>query len=323
MSTNLLPIPDSQLTRTALVMPEDMTFDEWADLGDRLERMSEGVMWWVGDWWRTGQQRYGERAKHAAESGRWSFQTFADAGWVAAKFETSRRREVLPFSHHREVAALPEPVADELLDKAEAERWTREELRQQVREVRRSDRVATIVRQHDASPSALGPFPVLYADPPWRYQFAESDTRGIENQYPTMALDEIRDLMVPAAEDSMLFLWATSPKLTEALAVLEEWGFTYRTCMVWVKDRIGMGYYARQQHELLLIGARGDIPAPAPATRPPSVVTAPRAEHSAKPDEVYELIERMYPGYPKCELFQRRPRDGWVGWGNQVEQVSV
>ena len=118
---------------------------------------------------------------------------------------------------------------------------------------------------------------------------------------------------------TVLFLWTTSPKLREGLQIVDAWGFEYRTCMVWVKDRIGMGYYARQQHELLLIGARGNIPAPPPAVRPPSVIHAPRTEHSAKPDEAYEVIERMYPDYPKCELFQRRPRDGWVGWGNQIE----
>lgn len=323
MSADLLPMPDAQLTRTALLITSDMTFDEWADLGDRLERMSEGVMWWVGDWWRSGQ-RYGERAKHAAESGRWSFGTYMNAGYVAAQFETSRRREVLSWTHHQTVAALPETVADDLLDQAEANHWSDRDLRKQVREYRRGELVANLIRRHDLDPSALGPFPVLYADPPWRYDFALDDEgRGIENQYPTMTVEEIADLPVPAAVDGVLFLWTTSPKLREGLLVVDAWGYEYRTCMVWVKDRIGMGYYARQQHELLLIGARGDIPAPAPATRPPSVVTAPRTEHSSKPDEVYGLIERMYPGYTKCELFQRRPRDGWVGWGNQVEQVSV
>ncbi len=62
-----------------------------------------------------------------------------------------------------------------------------------------------------------------------------------------------------AADDSVLFMWATSPKLREAMQVVEAWGFDYKTCMVWVKDKIGMGYYARQQHELLLIAKRGDI----------------------------------------------------------------
>ena len=165
----------------------------------------------------------------------------------------------------------------------------------------------------------LGPFPVLYADPPWRYDFAEDTTRQIENQYPTMNLAEIKALGVPAADDSVLFLWATSPKLPEALDVLDAWGFQYVTCMVWVKDKIGMGYYARQQHELLLIGKRGALPVPDPEDRPSSVIEAPRSDHSAKPAEAYELIERMYPLRDKCELFQRSPRSGWSGWGNQAQ----
>jgi N6-adenosine-specific RNA methylase IME4 len=100
--------------------------------------------------------------------------------------------------------------------------------------------------------------------------------------------------------------------------VLDAWGFDYRTCAVWVKDKIGMGYYFRQKHELLLVAKRGELPVPDPTDRPSSVIEAPRVQHSVKPDEVYDLIEKMYPGYAWCELFQRRPRDGWTGWGNEA-----
>jgi N6-adenosine-specific RNA methylase IME4 len=115
-----------------------------------------------------------------------------------------------------------------------------------------------------------------------------------------------------------MFMWATSPLLPLALEVMEAWGFSYRTCMVWVKDKIGMGYYARQRHELLLIGRRGNLPVPEPANRPDSVHQAPRTEHSKKPHLFYDLIEAMYPHMPKVELFARRPREGWAAWGNQA-----
>ena len=85
--------------------------------------------------------------------------------------------------------------------------------------------------------------------------------------------------------------------------------------MVWIKDRIGMGYHARNRHEILLIAKRGALPPPEPGNRPDSVVEAPRAEHSAKPSEFYEILERMYPGVPKIELFSRTSRDGWAAWG--------
>jgi N6-adenosine-specific RNA methylase IME4 len=160
----------------------------------------------------------------------------------------------------------------------------------------------------------------VYADPPWRYEHSKTDNRKIENQYPTMELGEICRLPVQGIceDDCTLFLWATSPKLAESLEVLAAWGFKYRTCMVWVKDKIGMGYYARQQHELLLIATRGNPGTPAPPNRPSSVVNAPRTKHSKKPVEFYAAIEKMYPKASKVELFCRQPRDGWQVWGNQV-----
>jgi len=121
-----------------------------------------------------------------------------------------------------------------------------------------------------------------------------------------------------ATDNAILFLWATSPKLAEALRVVEAWGFTYRSSAVWVKSQLGMGYYFRQQHELLLVATRGDMPAPAPDARPRSVYESPREAHSAKPVAFYEFIERMYPNLPRIELFARGTREGWVGWGNEI-----
>jgi N6-adenosine-specific RNA methylase IME4 len=116
----------------------------------------------------------------------------------------------------------------------------------------------------------------------------------------------------------MLFLWCPSPKLAEAMRVIEAWGFDYRTKLTWVKDRTGMGLYVRTRTEELLIAMRGSVPCPSPANRPDSVIEAPRREHSRKPDEQYALIERMYPGLPKVELFARRAWPGWERWGNQA-----
>lgn len=192
-----------------------------------------------------------------------------------------------------------------------------------MRVAKRAERVESIqsIVTHDAPLTDLAPVPVLYADPPWRYEHVKTENRAIENQYPTLSLDEICALPVSdaATADAVLFLWATSPKLAEAMQVVTAWGFVYRTCMVWVKDKIGMGYYARQQHELLLIATRGELPVPEPANRPASVVNADRGEHSHKPTIFYDLIEQMYPEFRKRELFLRgEPRPGWSGWGNQA-----
>jgi N6-adenosine-specific RNA methylase IME4 len=111
--------------------------------------------------------------------------------------------------------------------------------------------------------------------------------------------------------------------LPEALQVIATWGFEYKTHAVWVKDWIGVGFWLRNQHEILLVAARGDMPIPPPARRSSSVIVAPRREHSRKPDEAYELIERMYPEVPKIELFARNARTGWAAWGNEIGTATA
>ena len=162
-------------------------------------------------------------------------------------------------------------------------------------------------------------YDIIYADPPWRYNFTETPNRTIEKEYPTMELNEIKKMKVPKGDNSVLFLWCTSPKLfPEGMEVMKAWGFTYKTSMVWVKDKIGMGYYARNRHELLLIGTKGKPGVPEPSNRPDSVMEYPRTQHSKKPKEVYELIEKMYPNRKYLELFARNERDNWKSWGNEV-----
>ena len=219
------------------------------------------------------------------------------------------------------VAKLPAEAQVEAIRTVDAgEAKTVKEFESELKREAQTEKINVIAEGNTAMPEVGRRFPVIYADPPWRYEHSRTTSRDIENQYPTMTLREICDLPIAdiAADGSVLFLWATSPKLLESFSVIESWGFEYRTCMVWVKDKIGMGYYARQQHELLLIAKRGDIPAPLPQNRPASVIEAPREEHSKKPECVYGLIEAMYPEYSKIELFARRPRGGWHTWGNQV-----
>lgn len=218
--------------------------------------------------------------------------------------------------HKEQQAEIVARGEREILEAAKA-------IRTKKAEERRAERIEKIVEISKGN-APLGQiaerYPVIYADPPWRYEYIETESRAIENQYPTMTLDEIKalDLDAIALDDCVLFMWATSPKLAEAFEVLRAWGFEYRTCAVWDKQKIGMGYYFRQQHELLLVAVRGQPMTPAPANRPSSVLSFPRGEHSAKPVEVYELIEAMYPELPKLEMFCRSPRDGWGAWGNQA-----
>ena len=146
--------------------------------------------------------------------------------------------------------------------------------------------------------------------------------RAAENHYPTsettaIAAREVRKL---ALDHCALFLWATVPMLPDALTVMEAWGFGYVTHWVWMKDRVGTGYWNRNAHELLLLGTRGNVPAPAPGTQWPSVILARPTEHSAKPERFHELIEAYFPNLPKIELNRRGPaRPGWDAWGNEAE----
>lgn len=222
-----------------------------------------------------------------------------------------------------DVATLPKVEQTEIVAKGEKEILeAAKRIRAQKSEARREERIEKIadISRGNSELATDRKYPVIYADPPWRYEFAESETRAIENQYPTMTLDDIKALPVSglATDDAILFMWATSPKLEEAFEVIRAWGFTYRSSAIWVKNQLGMGYYFRQQHELLLVATRGSMPAPAPAVRPRSVFTSDRTEHSAKPAEFAQYIESMYPTLPRVELFCRSPRDGWSVWGNQA-----
>jgi N6-adenosine-specific RNA methylase IME4 len=148
-------------------------------------------------------------------------------------------------------------------------------------------------------------YPVILCDPPWR--FIGHGDRSPEVHYPTLSLPEILALPVEkiADEDAALFLWSPSALLPDALKVMQTWGFEYPSNMAWVKDRPGMGYYFRTMHETLLLGLRGKMRPPLPANRLPSVLQAPRTKHSAKPTDIYQIIETMYPDFARIELFAR------------------
>ena len=164
-------------------------------------------------------------------------------------------------------------------------------------------------------------FTVLYADPPWRFEPWSRSTglmRSADLQYVTMTTADIAAMAVPAAEDCALFLWATAPMLPRALEVMAAWGFSYKSHIVWAKDRIGTGYWVRNQHELLLIGARGNIPAPAPGTQESSLRAAPVGAHSAKPGMFADMIVTLFPGVARLEMFARERREGWTSHGNEL-----
>lgn len=206
------------------------------------------------------------------------------------------------------------------------QRWrkkVRQRLKTEPRRRRRAEREQELAERTIAASAALGTklYGVLYVDPPWRYEVYSRETgmnRAAENHYPTMTLDELLALPIPAAPDCALFMWSTAPMLRNAIRLMEAWGFDYKSEIVWVKDKIGLGHWSRSQHEPLLIGSRGTIPAPTPGDQVPSVLFAPRSEHSEKPEAIAEMIGKLYPNTPRLEMFARRSRPGWDRWGNEA-----
>jgi len=254
-----------------------------------------------------------------------------DSVQFAKKVIDTGTQELVDMVDHGEVAVstasiiseLPEAEQGDVIARGEKEILkVAKEIRAKKTESRRQERIEKIseISKGNAELEVNQTYPVIYADPPWRYEHSSTDNRQIENHYPTMALDEICALPVSelSTDDSILFLWTTSPKLIESVQVLDSWGFEYRTCAIWDKKKIGMGYYFRQQHEILLVATKGNIPVPPPSARHSSVISIDRAGHSVKPDDFYEIIENMYPELPKIELFCRDPRKGWAVWGNQA-----
>lgn len=241
-----------------------------------------------------------------------------DAGRM--RVSTAADLAELPKDRQREIVAAADPKV--VLDEAKKIRAKKQEKRRG----ERVEKIERIARGNAPLLEAPAHFPVLLADPPWRYEAGSTDpSRDIENQYPTMSLDDICALKVRelATPDAILFLWHPPGMATEAVRVATAWGFRERSSWVWVKDSIGPGYWGRLRHEMLMICTRGDFPAPAPSDRFDSVIEAPRGEHSAKPIEAAERIERMFPTLPRMELFARAPRPGWSAWGNQAAETLI
>jgi len=177
-------------------------------------------------------------------------------------------------------------------------------------------------------------FATVLADPPWQFQNRTGKMAPEHKRlqrYPTMLLQEIKDLPVEAivADTAHLYLWVPNALLAEGMQVMEHWGFTYKTNLIWYKvrkdggpDRRGVGFYFRNVTEIILFGVRGkNARTLQPGRSQENIISSRKREHSRKPDEQYELIEACSSG-PRIELFARGPKKGWFVWGNQSEEYT-
>jgi len=174
-------------------------------------------------------------------------------------------------------------------------------------------------------------FQIIYADPPWDYKGQQQHTGkdgptsgGSSLHYGTLRLRDLKTLNVDAMadKDCLLFLWATSPHLDQAIELMKTWGFQWATVgFVWDKERVNPGFYTMSQCELCLIGKKGKIPTPRGARNVRQLVQFLRGKHSQKPEDVRKRIELMFPVQRKLELFARNKVEGWDCWGDEVNST--
>ena len=174
-------------------------------------------------------------------------------------------------------------------------------------------------------------YQIIYADPPWKYNSrANHKTRfrgGACGHYKLMTMDEIKKLPIPdlAADNCALFMWCTFPYLEQQIRLFGYWSFRYRTVgFTWVKTNpknnkpfFGVGYYAKSNAEVCLLGMKGQLKPV--SNKVSSIIISPRRQHSCKPDEVRSRIVELFGDLPRIELFARQKTPGWDVWGNEVE----
>jgi N6-adenosine-specific RNA methylase IME4 len=292
-------------------------FADWEDALGKLRRIESGVQFWIGDLLNYGEHAYGEKYAQAVD------ETQADVwrnySYVSANVNLSLRSDSISWSHHLLVAKFSDDPERQkrLLTEARDKALSVSDFKALIRGQAHAAKVAAI----EAGELPQGEYDVVCADPPWQYDNSGFD-QSAANHYPTQDTETIcrlphtADTFPRFADPSVLFLWATSPLLPAAHAVMDAWGYEYKACMVWVKDRApGLGWWLHTRHELILIGVRGTS---TPQEKIDSVIQATAGEHSRKPDEAYAAIERMFPGMRRVEIFARGPRVGWDVWGNEA-----
>jgi len=161
-------------------------------------------------------------------------------------------------------------------------------------------------------PPIIGEYDVVVVDPPWDMEVLDQGSWRGGVDYPRMTVDEIKNIKIPAKENCILWLWTTNTYLHEAFHVLEHWGFEYKSCLTWAKDKMGVGVWLRGQTEHCLLATKGkpvwDLKGQT------TLLLAPTRGHSIKPDEFYDLVDSLCYGC-KLDYFAREPREGWITYG--------
>ena len=172
-------------------------------------------------------------------------------------------------------------------------------------------------------------YDIIYMDPPWRYgsrlQTGSGRQKDLSEEYPTMSDDELKALDIKniTNKDSLIYMWVTNPFIAVAIDIANHWGFKYRSvAFIWDKQRVTPGSYTMSQAEVCLVFKKrgGNIPKPRGSRNERQFLSQIRREHSRKPDEIRETIERMHPTQSKLEMFARTTKQGWDVFGNETDK---
>ena len=298
-----------ELSKTNLIFKRDITKDEWMDVFKSLKMVEGCVQFWIGDCLAYRQQKWGMYDDIAEETG-YDKETLRQYKRIAENIESGLRKPDLDYAHHKEVASLDPEKQELFLNRAIEEKLSVRDLRREI--------VKAKIENTSYLPS--GKYRIIYADPPWQYGNDRTFYGGDPiNYYPAMSIDEICSMPIKdiSEENSVLFLWTTSPILEETFEVINTWGFKYKTSFVWDKIKHNMGHYNSVRHEFLLVCTKGSC-TPDVAKLYDSVQSIERTKHSEKPELFREIIDTLYPIGKRIELFARIKTEGWEVFGNEL-----
>lgn len=316
-----LELPGFRLMARRVEVTRKPTLEEFLTAFELSYAAKESSPFWIGDLWNIAEARSDWREllpqALAAIGLDLEEESLRQYGWVARNVGPEARAAAPSFSHAMVVADLDDRAQLELLEQAKQERLSKRDL---AKRKKQRSRPAIVSGQ-----AALeGMYRVIYADPPWSYGNSLPSSSNVADHYPPMSIEALCNLPVGAhaLPDSVLFCWVTAPMLYEnpgPREVVEAWGFKPKTGMVWDKVRHVFGSYVSIRHEHLLIATRGSCTPEDLKPMIDSVQTIRReGEHSSKPEDFRQIIERLYPHGPYLELFGRRKVRGWSVFGNDA-----
>jgi len=306
---NLFPF-QGKISRISLIIPNNLQYVEWENIGDYLKNIERSVQWWMGDWLNYGEHTYGEKYSQALYMGEYEYQTLANFKWVSSRVEFSVRTENLSWEHHKVVAPLIKKEQVFFLNIAVEEKLSVRELKELIRKHKKE--------LNTPSPPE-GKFDVIVIDPPWPIEKIEREVRHnqVRIDYDIMSEEELLNLTIPYADNCHIWLWTTHKFIPLAFEMLTKWETKYICTFVWHKpggfQPVGLPQYNCE----FVLYARMGTPEFIDTKKFSVCFNATRGKHSEKPEEFYEMISRVTKG-KRIDMFGRRKINGFVSWGMEA-----